>query len=141
LAAINESSPEGAEILVAAQAHPGPARPATDRYDFLADAADAGQVFAGTLFNGDGVIVPESAGETAAKSVIEDIAACMGTVALTVPVNRASTRPRPTRFSPNAPRSTPGGRPLNKMPPSHFAARRKNRGRGGGRQRGSHEGG
>ncbi len=80
LAAINESSSEGAEILAAAKhilARPG--RPKSDSVS-LADAADAGQHFAEALFNGDGVIVPESAGETPTKAVIEDIAACVGTV-------------------------------------------------------------
>jgi hypothetical protein len=81
LAAINPSSTDGAEILAAAKhvlAQLG--RPQEAKIS-LADAADAGQVFASTLFNGDGVIVPESAGETAARAVIEDIAACVGTVA------------------------------------------------------------
>jgi hypothetical protein len=80
LVAINQSSAEGAEILAAAKhilTQLG--RPQAQTIS-LADASDAGQVFANTLFNGDGVIVPESAGETAARAVIEDIAACMGTV-------------------------------------------------------------
>ena len=81
LAAINQSSIEGAEILAAIKhilVQLGRTQAGTIS---LADAADAGLVFASTLFNGDGVIVPESAGETAARAVIEDIAACMGTVA------------------------------------------------------------
>jgi hypothetical protein len=80
LAAINQSSAEGAEILAAAKhilAQLGRPQAATIS---LADAADASQLFAGTLFNGDGVIVPESAGETPVRAVIEEIAACMGTV-------------------------------------------------------------
>jgi hypothetical protein len=81
LAAINPSSTEGAEIFAASKqilAQLG--RPQAGTIS-LADAADAGQLFNSTLFNGDGVIVSESAGETASKAVIEDIAACMGTVA------------------------------------------------------------
>jgi hypothetical protein len=79
LAAINEANPEGAEILAAAQ-HilDRLGRPKAESI-YLADAADAGQLFADALFNGDGVIIPESAGETAARAVIEEIAACMGT--------------------------------------------------------------
>ena len=46
----------------------------------LADAADAGRIFADTTLNGDGVILPESAGDDATRAVIADIAACMGTV-------------------------------------------------------------
>jgi hypothetical protein len=81
LAAMSESTPEGAQILAAAKnilAQLG--RPQAETIS-LADAASAGETFASTLFNGDGVIIPESAGETATKKVIEDIAACVGTVA------------------------------------------------------------
>ena len=80
LAAINDATPEGAAILAAAKhvlAQLG--RPASETVS-LADAADAGALFANTLFNGDGVILPESAGEPATKAVIQDIAACMGAV-------------------------------------------------------------
>ena len=80
LAAINPSATEGAGILAAAKnilVQLG--RPQAAEIS-LADAADASQTFADTLFNGDGVIIPESAGETPAKAVIENIAACAGTV-------------------------------------------------------------
>jgi hypothetical protein len=80
LSAINEANPEGAGLLAAAKhilAQLGTPQAGTVS---LADAASAGQQFAGTLFNGDGVIVPESAGEAPAKAVIEEIAACMGPV-------------------------------------------------------------
>jgi hypothetical protein len=46
----------------------------------LEDASDANKVFANTTFNGDGVIIPESASDDATKAVIADIAACLGTV-------------------------------------------------------------
>ena len=80
LAAINETNPEGAAILAAAK-HilERLGRPKAESIG-LADAADAGQLFADTLFNGDGVIIPESAGETAARAVIDEIAACIGTI-------------------------------------------------------------
>jgi hypothetical protein len=80
LAAINDSTPEGAGLLAAAKhilAQLGNPQAATVS---LADATQAGQQFAGTLFNGDGVIVPESAGETEAKAVIAEMADCMGAV-------------------------------------------------------------
>jgi hypothetical protein len=80
LAALNEASPEGAGLLAAAKhilAQSG--RPEAGTIS-LAEAAEAGQLFAGTLFNGDGVIIPESAGESAARTVVEDIAVCVGTV-------------------------------------------------------------
>ena len=80
LAAINEALPEGAGIMAAAKhilaqvGHPEAGSVSLD------DAASAGQQFAGALFNGDGVIIPESAGESGAKAVVEDIAACMSAV-------------------------------------------------------------
>src|SRR5262245_33297618 len=44
----------------------------------LADVSDANKIFSDTTFNGDGVIIPESAGDDATRAVINDIAACMG---------------------------------------------------------------
>jgi hypothetical protein len=58
LAALNPASPEGAEILASAKhilAQLGRLPAGTIS---LADATDAGQHFANTLFNGDGVIIP-----------------------------------------------------------------------------------
>jgi hypothetical protein len=46
----------------------------------LADASDANKIFANTTFNGDGVIIADSATDAATKAVIADIAACLGTV-------------------------------------------------------------
>jgi hypothetical protein len=46
----------------------------------LGDASDANKIFANTTFNGDGVIITESATDAATKAVIADIAACFGTV-------------------------------------------------------------
>ncbi len=46
----------------------------------LGDASDANKIFANTTFNGDGVIIAESAADAATKTVIADIAACFGTV-------------------------------------------------------------
>ena len=46
----------------------------------VADASDANKIFTNTTFNGDGVIIPESAGDDATKAIITDIAASMGTV-------------------------------------------------------------
>jgi hypothetical protein len=80
LAAINEETPEGASILAAAKHILLQVGLPETGIVSLADAVNAGQQFAGALFNGDGVIVPESAGESAARAVIEDIAACTGAV-------------------------------------------------------------
>ncbi|MEY4916386.1 MAG: hypothetical protein RL616_299, partial [Verrucomicrobiota bacterium] len=46
----------------------------------LGDASDANKIFATTTFNGDGVIIAESAADAATKAVIADIGACFGTV-------------------------------------------------------------
>src|SRR5580658_8839479 len=80
LAAINETNPEGAAILGAASHILERLGRSKAGSIALADAADAGKLFAEALFNGDGFIIPESAGETPAKQVVEDIAACVGTV-------------------------------------------------------------
>jgi len=80
LAAIDEANPDGAELLTAAKHVLNRlGRPQAGSIS-LADAADAGQHFADALFNGDGVIIPESAEGTPAKAVIEEIAASMGAV-------------------------------------------------------------
>jgi hypothetical protein len=44
------------------------------------DAGDANKIFANTVFNGDGVIIPESTKDDAIKAVINDIIACAGSV-------------------------------------------------------------
>jgi hypothetical protein len=45
----------------------------------LEDASDAGKIFANTTFNGDGIIIPESAADATTQAVIADIANCFGT--------------------------------------------------------------
>jgi hypothetical protein len=80
LSAINEADPEGAAILGAATHILERLGRSKAGSIALADAADAGKLFAEALFNGDGVIIPESAGETASKQVVEEIAACVGTI-------------------------------------------------------------
>lgn len=44
------------------------------------DASDANKIFINTTFNGDGVIIPDSATDEATKAVINDIIACQGGV-------------------------------------------------------------
>ncbi len=46
----------------------------------VTDASDANKIFVNTTFNGDGVIIAESAGDDATKAVINEIIACSGTV-------------------------------------------------------------
>jgi hypothetical protein len=80
LAAINDATPEGKQILAAARqilANLG-------RQDALtisvAEASDGNKIFAGTRFNGDGIIIPLSADDPATQSVIRDVLACVGAV-------------------------------------------------------------
>jgi hypothetical protein len=77
---INDVTAHGKQILASARrllAHLGlPAgAPVT-----LAQAMDANSVFAGALFNGDGVIVPECADDPAMADLIRQIMDCMGPV-------------------------------------------------------------
>src|SRR5439155_14830250 len=80
LSAINDAMPEGKQLLASAKqilANLGiPDAPTIS----LADASDANKIFTNTVLNGDGVIIPESATDDATKSVITDVAACLGTV-------------------------------------------------------------
>jgi len=78
---ISEATPESKQLLASARhilANLGKKdAPAIS----LADASDANKIFANTTFNGDGVIIAESAGDDATKAVLADIATCFGTVA------------------------------------------------------------
>lgn len=47
----------------------------------VADVSDATKIFANALFNGDGVIVPDSCADDATKAAFADIASIVGTVA------------------------------------------------------------
>ncbi len=78
LAAINDATPEGKQILASARqilVNLGKADAAAIE---LADAADTVKIFAATNFNGDGIIPADAASDEATKAVIADIMACMG---------------------------------------------------------------
>lgn len=80
LAAINDGNAEGKAILASARqilTNLGKANAAEIGLDEVANTA---QIFAQTVFNGDGVIVPESAADDATRSIITDIIACVGSV-------------------------------------------------------------
>jgi hypothetical protein len=80
LLAINDATAEGAQILASAGQILANLGQKEATAISLADASDANKIFANTVLNGDGVILPESASDDATKAVIADIAACMGTV-------------------------------------------------------------
>jgi hypothetical protein len=77
---INDATDEGKQILASARqisenlGQPGASGIA------LADVSDANRIFGNTTFNGDGVIIPESAGDDVTRAIINDIMACCGTV-------------------------------------------------------------
>lgn len=80
LAAINDATPEGKQLLASAKQICANLGKKDATAISLADASDANKIFVNTTFNGDGVIIPESAADDATKAVIADIMACQGTV-------------------------------------------------------------
>jgi hypothetical protein len=80
LSAINEDTPEGKSLLASAKQILADLGRKDATAIAVADASDAGRIFSNTTLNGDGIIIPESAPDAAAKAVVVDIAACMGTV-------------------------------------------------------------
>jgi hypothetical protein len=78
LAAINDSTTEGKQILAAA-GHVLASLGKADATEISAeDTADTAKVFAQTKFNGDGVLPPEAADDEAIKTVINEIMTCLG---------------------------------------------------------------
>jgi hypothetical protein len=78
LAAINDTGPEGKQVLASArQILTNLGKPAADAID-LTDTADTAKIFAATNFNGDGIIPAEAAADEAIKLVILDVIACLG---------------------------------------------------------------
>ena len=81
LADIREDTPEGRALLAAARQILAAAGKPEAKEITLDDVADLSHVFEKTLFNGDGVVVPESAPEGDVRQVIVDAMACEGDVA------------------------------------------------------------
>lgn len=80
LSAINDSTPEGKQLLASARQILANLGHKDAVAISLEHTSDANRIFANTTFNGDGVIIAESADDDATKAVINDIAACVGTV-------------------------------------------------------------
>jgi len=78
LTEINDSTPEGAQLhasanqILANLSKTGPA------VISLEDVSDAGRIFANTVLNGDGIIIPDSATEPETKKVVGEIMDCFG---------------------------------------------------------------
>lgn len=78
LAAINDATPEGKQLLNSARQILANLGKKEATSISIADTADTAKIFAQTQFNGDGVVPAESAGDEATKSVITDIISCLG---------------------------------------------------------------
>ncbi len=80
LAAISDATPEGKQLLASAVQILANLGKSESPNISLADASDANKIFVNTTLNGDGIIIAESATDDATKAVINDMAACLGTV-------------------------------------------------------------
>jgi hypothetical protein len=80
LAAINDASAEGKQIVAAAKQILANLGRKDATAISVAEASDGNKYFAGTLFNGDGIIIRESADDAETQSVISHILSCMGVV-------------------------------------------------------------
>ena len=80
LAAINDQVPEGRQILGSARVILRQLGKAEAGVITVDDAAAASKSFANTVFNGDGVIIPESATEAAVQQGIREAMAAVGSV-------------------------------------------------------------
>lgn len=80
LSSINDATPDGKQLLASARqilVNLGKKDSATIS---VADAGDAGKIFGTTVFNGDGVVIPDSATDALTKAVVNDIIATGGSV-------------------------------------------------------------
>jgi hypothetical protein len=80
LSAIDDATPEGRQILAGARQILANLGRADSAAVSMADVSDVTGIFANTTLNGDGIIIPESTADNATRGVIDEIAACMGTV-------------------------------------------------------------
>ena len=78
LAAINDATPEGKQILASARQILANLGKADATAIGLEDTADTAKIFAATNFNGDGIIPADATSDEATKTVIADIMACLG---------------------------------------------------------------
>ncbi|HXT38396.1 MAG TPA: hypothetical protein VN887_00085 [Candidatus Angelobacter sp.] len=80
LSSINDATPEGKQVLASAKQILANLGNKDATAVSAADTADTVKIFAATNFNGDGIIPVDSAEDDSTKAVINDIAACLGTV-------------------------------------------------------------
>jgi hypothetical protein len=80
LNAINESTPEGRELLASARQILSSLGKNDATAITLEDTTDTAKIFAQTRFNGDGIISADSSGDDATQTVIRDMIECFGSV-------------------------------------------------------------
>lgn len=78
LTSINDATAEGQAIASSAKSILDNLGNKDAKEITLADVADTAKIFAQTAFNGDGIIVEDSAASAPLKAVIKDIIACLG---------------------------------------------------------------
>ena len=78
LGAINDSTPEGKQILASAKQILINLGKKESTAIGLEEVGDTAKIFAATQFNGDGIVPVDAADDEATKSVINDILACLG---------------------------------------------------------------
>ena len=79
LSAINDATPEGAQLLASAKQILVTLKKADATVVTVEDACRVTERFVDTVLNGDGIIIPETARDDATRQVINDIIACLGT--------------------------------------------------------------
>lgn len=77
LSAINDATPEGKQLYSSAQQILVNLGKKDASAISVEDVSDANRVFANTTFNGDGVVISESAADDATRAAINDIIACL----------------------------------------------------------------
>ncbi|MBI3879203.1 MAG: hypothetical protein HY301_03960 [Verrucomicrobia bacterium] len=80
LAAINDATPEGKQLLASAKQILANLGKGTATAITIEDTTDTVKIFAQTVFNGDGIVPVDSAADDATKGVIIDILTCYGAV-------------------------------------------------------------
>jgi hypothetical protein len=78
LSAISDATPEGKQLLSSAKQILANLGRKDATAISLEETADTVKIFAQTQFNGDGIVPADSANDDAAKAVINDVIACLG---------------------------------------------------------------
>ncbi len=78
LAAINDTLPEGIQLLASAKQILVNLGKADTPGITVEDTADTAKIFAQTKFNGDGILPPDAADDPKVQAIINDVIACLG---------------------------------------------------------------